>query len=104
MKRYKRGAEERVRPHKEQPVFHVQKPQVLAIATLLPVRSTTCNTGRPSLFVINKRGSMTKGKESCSVICLYLWNKIQRWCRALSGTPLAVMPNPGVLLENSVSQ
>lgn len=68
MKRYKRGAEERVHPHKEQPVFHVQKPQVLAIAALLPVRSTTCNTGRPSLFVINKRGSMTKGKESCSVI------------------------------------
>lgn len=48
------------------------KAQVLAIIALAPVRLTTGNTGRPSLFVMDKKGSVAKGKGHFSLIGLYL--------------------------------
>lgn len=56
------------------------KAQVLAIIALAPVRLTTGNTGRPSLFVMDKKGSVAKGKGHFSLIGLYLLGekKIQR--------------------------
>ena len=53
----------------------VFKAQVLAIIALPPVRLTTGNTGRPSLFVMENKGSMAKGKEHFSLIGFYLLGK-----------------------------
>ena len=67
----KGGIEDRILGVKSKQLL-VFKAQVLAIITLPPVRLTTGNTGKPSLSVMDKKGSMAKGKGHFSLIGLYL--------------------------------
>lgn len=52
-------------------------------------------------FVMNMGEGLRQGKGGVSLTLSTFWNEICKWCHALSETSLALIPNPGALLDNS---